>query len=292
MAGLNMKSLSRNLKQAPEGLSSVVTGLLGVGALVLTATQSLFNVEAGHRAIIFNKIYGVRSSVYNEGTHFKIPFLEKPIVYQVRTRPYESGATPTGTKDLQMVNIRLRVLFRPETDKLPLIYQTLGTNFDDRVLPSIVHEVLKSVVAQFDASQLLTQRSLVSKLVRERLKERAKEFNIALDDVSFTHINFGRDYSAAVEAKQVALQEAERAKFIVEKAEQERRSIVVKAQGEAESAKLISEAIKSNPNFITLRKIEAAREIAALLAKGGNKIYINSDNLLFNTLSHIDAPTK
>ena len=80
-----------------------------------------------------------------------------------------------------------------------------------------------------------------------------------LDDVSITALTFGREYTSAIEAKQVAQQEAERAKFIVEKAKQDKRSAVIKAEGEAKSAKLIGEAIASNPAFITLRRIEAAR---------------------------------
>ena len=77
-------------------------------------------------------------------------------------------------------------------------------------------------------------------MIRKALTERAKDFNLILDDVSITELSFGKEYTAAVEAKQVAQQEAQRAAFLVEKAKQERQQKIVQAEGEAEAAQLIS----------------------------------------------------
>ncbi|OWK49453.1 Prohibitin [Lonchura striata] len=252
-------------------------GKLGLGLAVAggVVNSALYNVDAGHRAVIFDRFRGVQDAVVGEGTHFLIPWVQKPIIFDCRSRP-RNVPVITGSKDLQNVNITLRILFRP---------------------------------ARFDAGELITQRELVSRQVSEDLTERAATFGLILDDVSLTHLTFGKEFTEAVEMKQVAQQEAERARFIVEKthltfgkefteavemkqvaqqeaerarfivekAEQQKKAAVISAEGDSKAAELIANSLATaGDGLIELRKLEAAEDIAYQLSRSRNITYLPS----------------
>ena len=122
-----------------------------------------------------------------------IPILHKPIKFEVRSRPRLITST-TGTKDMQHVDLTLRILFRPKEEEIPTILNKLGQDYDERVLPSIGNEVLKQAVAMYDAGELITKREQVSKMIRNNLQARAAPYGLILDDVSITHLKFQAEF--------------------------------------------------------------------------------------------------
>ncbi|OLQ03061.1 Prohibitin-1, mitochondrial [Symbiodinium microadriaticum] len=124
----------------------------------------LYDVDGGQRVVMLNMLTGVEDNVRGEGTHPRIPWLMQPKWYSIRLRP-KLIQTTTGTKDLQMVTIHIRMLFKPDVQGLPIIHKTLGEDYDERVIPSIANEVMKATIAQYNAESLLTQREQESRNV-------------------------------------------------------------------------------------------------------------------------------
>ena len=107
---------------AANTLQTIYRLSIPAAAGVALFNESIYDVKGGTRAVIFDRLSGVKESVVGEGTHFLIPWLQRAIVYDVRTKP-RNISTTTGSKDLQMVSLTLRVLHRPDVPRLPQIYQ-------------------------------------------------------------------------------------------------------------------------------------------------------------------------
>ncbi|KAL0588677.1 Prohibitin, partial [Plecturocebus cupreus] len=186
-----------------ESISKSGLALAVAGGVVNSA---LYNVDAGHTAVIFDRFHGYQTF-----------------------------------KDLQNVHITLCILFWPIAGQLPCIFTSIEEDYDEHVLLSITTKILKSAVAHCDAGELITQRT-----------------DLQADDVSLIHLTFGKEFTEVVEAKQ----EAERAKFVVEKAEQQKKAVSISAEGDSKAAELIPNKLATvGDGLIELHKLEAAEDI-------------------------------
>ena len=79
---------------AKESIGKFGLALAIAGGVVNSA---LYNMDAGHRAVIFDGFGGVQDIVIGEGTHFLIPWVQKPIIFDCRSRP-RNVPVITGSK--------------------------------------------------------------------------------------------------------------------------------------------------------------------------------------------------
>lgn len=136
-----------------------------------------------------------------------------------------------------------------------------------------------------DADQLLKSRETISREIKTGLLQRAADFNVNVEDVSFMHLGFSPEYSKAIERKAVQQQLAEMQKFIVLRDEELKNAQIIRSEAEAEAAKLINESVrKFGATQIEIKKLEAALNIASLLGKNQNISFVPS-NLAGNLLN-------
>ena len=135
-----------------------------------------------------------------------------------------------------------------------------------------------------DADQLLKFREEISREIKSNLTQKAKEFNIQVEDVSFMFLAFGKEYAQAIEQKAVQQQLAERQKFIVLRDEELKNAQIIRSEAEADSAKLINNAVtKFGSAQIEIKRLEAAKLIAESLSRNPNITFVpSSANNLFN----------
>jgi prohibitin 1 len=253
------------------------------GAGLLFGSSFMFIVNPGEAAIKFNSVRGgVKKDVYKEGLHFKLPLVDNIIRYDTRIKPVDITSI-TSTKDQQQIDITLRVLYRPIEDEIPNIHLNLGTQFQDKFVRPIALEVIKTVLAQYDTDQLLKQRDKISSEIKSLYTARTKEFHLVIEDVALTDLTFSAEFKKSIENKQIAQQNAEMARYVVEMKEQQFKANIIETEGKSEAARLILEAkMQYGDAYIKLKKLQAARRIAENLSMNPNVAFVpQKNNFLF-----------
>lgn len=223
---------------------SATTIWLMAGLLTLALLSRFFViVPVGERGVLM-RFGSVQDRVLSEGLHPLWPLAETVEMLSVRLQSLTMN-TEGASRDLQDVKAEVAVNWHIDPTKVNRIYQRLGdvTPLADGVIKPAIEDTIKAVVASFTAEELVTKREIVKVSITQLLQQRLLRYDLLLDDVDLLQIDFSEGFREAVEAKQVAEQEAKRAEFEAIRAQRLAEAKVFLAQGESQAQKLLQASL-------------------------------------------------
>jgi prohibitin 1 len=247
--------------QYASNAASLIIGILAAAILFL-GLNSFVIINPGQAGVL--SILGkATDGALMEGIHFKPPFVSRVDVYDVTVQKFEVPAQSL-TKDLQNLEASFAINFRLDPLQVVTIRRSQGTlqNLVSKVIAPQTQESFKIAAAKRTAEEAITKRNELKQDFDIALSQRLEKYAVIVLDTSVVDLNFTREFSNAVEEKQIAEQRAQRAVYIAQEAAQEAQAEINRAQGKAEAQRLLAETLKAAGGQLVLQKeaIEAWRE--------------------------------
>jgi regulator of protease activity HflC (stomatin/prohibitin superfamily) len=194
-------------------------------------------INAGERGVVM-RFGKVQNLVLDEGLH-PIPVVNTVKKLTVRVQKNDVNAE-ASSKDLQDIKMDIALNWHIEPVAVNKVFQRVGDEEQIvfRIISPAVSEVVKAATAKKTAEEIITKRTELKQEIDLQLKERLGSYGIGVDDVSLVNISFSPEFAKAIEAKQIAEQEAKRAEFEALKAEKQAQADVNRAKGQAEAQRL------------------------------------------------------
>ncbi len=259
----------------------IMIGIIVLIIIGVVAGASVQIVDAGHRGVLlhFNAVDLTQPPLV-EGLHFVTPFADSVVQMEIRTLKFVK-ATSAASKDLQTVSTEITVNYHPAANSVHTLYQTVGLDYENRIITPTVEEVVKQVTANYNAEELITKRPQVKADIEADINARLSEFNIVTEIVSITDFQFSELFARAIEAKVEAEQKAFKAENDLKRIEVEARqhaaqaegiaqANIAEANGEATAIQIINEALSTNPNYLEWLKTQQwDGKLPLVVGKGG-----------------------
>lgn len=261
--------------QSTQSISAIAGGIIAA-LVILIATNSFVVINPGQAGVI--SILGkARDGALLEGIHFKPPFVAKVDVYDVTVQKFEVPAQ-SSTRDLQDLTASFAINFRLDPSQVVDVRRTQGTlsNVVSKIIAPQTQESFKIAAARRTAEESITKREELKGDFDSALTDRLDKYGIIVLDTSVIDLNFSKEFANAVEDKQIAEQRAQRAVYVALEAKQEAQAEINRAKGKAEAQRLLAETLRAQGGTLVLQKeaIEAWR-------KGGSqmpRVLVMGDN--------------
>ncbi|MGB5900995.1 MAG: prohibitin family protein [Geitlerinemataceae cyanobacterium] len=232
-----MRSMNAYQTPNPKLFAAIGGGVFLLMLLLFFRPFAIIN--AGERGVVM-KFGKVQDRVLDEGIHPILPIVTSVKSLSVRVQKNDISAE-ASSKDLQGIKMDVAINWHIDPQRTNAIFQQIGdeTEIVQRILNPAVSEVVKAASAKKNAEEIITKRTELKEEIDNELEKRVTSYGIAIDDVSLVNISFSPDFVKAIEAKQIAEQEAKRAGFDALKAEQQAQSEINRAKGKAEAQRLL-----------------------------------------------------
>lgn len=234
---------------------------LVLGVIILSAVASAFGtIGAGERGIK-TRFGAVQGQPLSEGLYVKIPLIEKVHKMEVKIQKDETAST-AASRDLQDVKATIAVNYHINPNKVADIYQNVGgqykknTTVSDTLIAPAIQESVKASTAKYTAEELITKREAVRNSIKEHLVRKLEPRGIIVDELNIVNFSFSPSFSASIEAKVTAEQDALASKNKLAQVQYEAQQAVAEAKGKAEAIQIEANALKDSPQVLELRALE------------------------------------
>jgi regulator of protease activity HflC (stomatin/prohibitin superfamily) len=234
-----------------------LVGFILFGAIWLMTSFAVI-IPAGYAGVVFNRASGVEKHVLPAGLQFIVPFLQVVYPHDCRTQSISFKDEESVSSDQQVVHTNITVNFHPRIAELNQLFQEVGFDYADKIVAPVVREALKAEIAKQAVDRLQANREQVSQAIRDYVSHKLGERHIDMEMISLTNVRFSPEYQAAVEAKQVALQQAEAKRNELQKAKVEADITRTMADAEAYKITATQRALGNSPDYI---RLEAVRKL-------------------------------
>jgi len=267
-----------------------MTKLIGVAVILFIAliavSAASYVIEPGTRGL--RVTLGKTSDQFlPEGFGLKMPFLSSIVKVNIQQRT-KSVQADCFSSDLQQVKIDLRVLYRiPETSVVSIYRQFAGDPFDSLIAPR-VQEAIKEVTALLTAEQIVKNREDIKKKAVAAAAHKIGSL-LVVEDIVVRDINLSNELEKAIEAKMVAEQQANQARFTQIQTQIEAETAIISAKGEAEAIRVRGDALRLSPAFLRWKIVERWNGRSPMVVPSGPE---NSGAALLLPVGPAEVPPK
>lgn len=235
----------------------IVGFAIGAACLLLVLILNPFvTIDAGQRGVVLT--WGAfNGDILNPGLHLRIPIAQSVVKMDVQTQKLEIESSTAYSHDLQNVNIHSVVNYNLDPKEVGAIYQQYGLSAEARILEPNLEAAVKQTIAKYSAEEILSKRGEVTNEIETTFRQSIPN-TFVVTKYALVNETFSDAFETAIEQKQIAKQNAEKADNDLKRIKIEAEQRVAQATAEAEAIKIQAAAIQQQggASYVNLKAVE------------------------------------